>query len=115
MLLEKKCLLEQIQKQEMRIFFIAEHEPIVSKLGGQIREELGKRLEIIDESEYRFCWIVDFPMYERVDNGKIEFCHNPFSMPQGGMEALETKEPLDILAYQYDTSRKWYRSSFWSC
>ena len=84
------------------IFFIAEHEPIVSKLGGQIREELGKRLEIIDESEYRFCWIVDFPMYERVDNGKIEFCHNPFSMPQGGMEALETKEPLDILAYQYD-------------
>ena len=84
------------------IFFIAEHEPIVSKLGGQIREELGKRLEIIDESEYRFCWIVDFPMYEGVDNGKIEFCHNPFSMPQGGMEALETKEPLDILAYQYD-------------
>ncbi len=84
------------------IFFIAEHEPIVSKLGGQIREELGKRLGIIDESEYRFCWIVDFPMYERVDNGKIEFCHNPFSMPQGGMEALETKEPLDILAYQYD-------------
>lgn len=84
------------------IFFIAEHEPIVSKLGGQIREELGKRLGIIDESEYRFCWIVDFPMYERVDNGKIEFCHNPFSMPQGGMEALENKEPLDILAYQYD-------------
>ncbi len=84
------------------IFFIAEHEPVVSKLGGQIREELGKRLGIIDESEYRFCWIVDFPMYERVDNGKIEFCHNPFSMPQGGMEALETKEPLDILAYQYD-------------
>ena len=53
------------------IFFIAEHEPIVSKLGGQIREELGKRLEIIDESEYRFCWIVDFPMNERVDHGKI--------------------------------------------
>ena len=84
------------------IFFIAEHEPIVSKLGGQIREELGKRLEIIDESEYRFCWIVDFPMYELSDEGKIEFSHNPFSMPQGGMEALETKEPLDILAYQYD-------------
>ena len=84
------------------IFFIAEHEPIVSKLGGQIREELGRRLGLIDDSVYKFCWIVDFPMYERVDNGKIEFCHNPFSMPQGGMEALETQEPLDILAYQYD-------------
>lgn len=84
------------------IFFIAEHEFIVEKLAGQIREELGKRLGLIDESTYKFCWIVDFPMYERVDNGKIEFCHNPFSMPQGGMEALETKNPLDILAYQYD-------------
>ena len=84
------------------IFFIAEHEPVVSKLGGQIRDELGKTLGLIDDSVYKFCWIVDFPMYERVDNGKIEFCHNPFSMPQGGMEALETKEPLDILAYQYD-------------
>ena len=84
------------------IFFIAEHEPVVSKLGGQIRDELGRTLGLIDDSVYKFCWIVDFPMYERVDNGKIEFCHNPFSMPQGGMEALETKEPLDILAYQYD-------------
>ncbi|MCI8291348.1 MAG: aspartate--tRNA ligase [Clostridia bacterium] len=84
------------------IFFIAEHEFIVEKLAGQIREELGKRLGLIDNSTYKFCWIVDFPMYERVDNGKIEFCHNPFSMPQGGMEALETKDPLDILAYQYD-------------
>ena len=84
------------------IFFIAEHEPVVSKLGGQIRDELGRTLGLIDDSVYRFCWIVDFPMYERVENGKIEFCHNPFSMPQGGMEALETQEPLDILAYQYD-------------
>ena len=57
---------------------------------------------LIDNSVYEFCWIVDFPMYERVDNGKIEFCHNPFSMPQGGMKALETSDPLDILAYQYD-------------
>lgn len=84
------------------IFFIAEHEPVVSKLGGQIRDELGRTLGLIDDYVYRFCWIVDFPMYERVENGKIEFCHNPFSMPQGGMEALETQEPLDILAYQYD-------------
>lgn len=84
------------------IFFIAEHEPVVSKLGGQIRDELGRTLGLIDDFVYRFCWIVDFPMYERVENGKIEFCHNPFSMPQGGMEALETQEPLDILAYQYD-------------
>lgn len=84
------------------IFFIAEHEPVVSKLGGQIRDELGRTLGLIDDSVYKFCWIVDFPMYERVENGKIEFCHNPFSMPQGGMEALETQEPLDILAYQYD-------------
>ena len=84
------------------IFFIAEHEPVISKLGGQIRDELGRTLGLIDDSVYKFCWILDFPMYERVDNGKIEFCHNPFSMPQGGMEALETKEPLDILAYQYD-------------
>ena len=84
------------------IFFIAEHEPVVSKLGGQIRDELGRTLGLIDNSVYKFCWIVDFPMYERVENGKIEFCHNPFSMPQGGMEALETQEPLDILAYQYD-------------
>ncbi len=84
------------------IFFIAEHEPVVSKLGGQIRDELGRTLGLIDDSVYKFCWIVDFPMYERVENGKIEFCHNPFSMPQGGMEALETQETLDILAYQYD-------------
>ena len=84
------------------IFFIAEHEGIVEKLAGQIREELGKRLGLIDDSVFKFCWIVDFPMYERVDNGKIEFSHNPFSMPQGGMEALENQEPLDILAYQYD-------------
>ena len=84
------------------IFFVAEHKGIVDKLAGQIRQELGKRAGLIDDSEFKFCWIVDFPMYERVDNGKIEFSHNPFSMPQGGMKALEEQEPLDILAYQYD-------------
>ena len=84
------------------IFFIAEHEPVVTKLAGKIREELGKRLDIIDNSEMEFCWIIDFPMYEKEDSGKIEFSHNPFSMPQGGLEALEKQDPLDILAYQYD-------------
>ena len=84
------------------IFFIADSENAVSSIAGEIRKELGKRLDIIDKNVFRFCWIVDFPMYELSDEGKIEFSHNPFSMPQGGMESLETKEPLDILAYQYD-------------
>lgn len=84
------------------IFFIAEKEGIVEKLAGQIREELGKKLELIDENEFNFCWIVDFPMYEKDKTGKISFNHNPFSMPQGGLEALQTKDPLDIVAYQYD-------------
>ena len=84
------------------IFFIAEVPGIVEKLAGQIRQELGIRLDLLEKDIYRFCWIVDFPMYELSDEGKIEFCHNPFSMPQGGLEALNSKEPLDILAYQYD-------------
>ncbi len=84
------------------IFFIAEHHGIVEKLAGDIRNELGIRLNLIDKNKFEFCWIVDFPMYEIADNGKLTFCHNPFSMPQGGMKALETQEPLDILAYQYD-------------
>ena len=84
------------------IFFIAEHTGLVEKLAGEIRKELGIKAKLIDENEFKFCWIVDFPMYEIADNGKLTFCHNPFSMPQGGLEALETKEPLDILAYQYD-------------
>ena len=84
------------------IFFIAEHKGIVEKLAGEIRKELGIRQGLIDDSVYKFCWIVDFPMYELAENGKIDFCHNPFSMPQGGIEALEGKDPLDIYAYQYD-------------
>ena len=84
------------------IFFIAEHKYIVDKLAGDIRREIGIRQELIDESEFKFCWIVDFPMYEYKEDGKLDFCHNPFSMPQGGLEALESKDPLDILAYQYD-------------
>ena len=84
------------------IFFIAEAPRIVDTLAGRIRAELGNRLDLIEKDVYKFCWIVDFPMYELNDEGNLDFCHNPFSMPQGGLEALNSKEPLEILAYQYD-------------
>ena len=84
------------------IFFIADEFETAQKIAGQVRIELGKRLELIEKDVYKFCFIVDFPMYELSDEGTIDFNHNPFSMPQGGMEALNTKNPLDILAYQYD-------------
>ena len=83
------------------IFFIAEVPGVVEKLAGQVRDELGKRLELIDNNKFEFCWIVDFPMFEDND-GKLEFSHNPFSMPQSGLESLENQNPLEILAYQYD-------------
>lgn len=85
------------------IFFIADKLQTAQKIAGQVRIELGKRLDLIEKNTYKFCFIVDFPMYEyNEDEGKIDFNHNPFSMPQGGMEALENKDPLDILAYQFD-------------
>ena len=84
------------------LFFIADELKIAQKIAGLIRIELGKRLDLIEKNVYKFCFIVDFPMYELSDEGKIDFNHNPFSMPQGGMEALENKDPLDVLAYQYD-------------
>ena len=84
------------------IFFIAEVPGVVEKLASSVRDELGKRLNLIDNNTFSFCWITDFPMFELNDNGKLEFSHNPFSMPQGGLKALEEKNPLDILAYQYD-------------
>jgi len=85
------------------IFFIADTEELANKYAGQIRNELGARLDICEKNAYRFCYVNDFPMYEVDENtGKIGFTHNPFSMPQGGLEALTTKDPLDILAYQYD-------------
>ena len=84
------------------IFFIADEFEKAQKLAGGVRIELGKQLDLLEKDIYRFCWIVDFPMYELSDEGKIEFCHNPFSMPQGGMDALVNKDPLDIYAYQYD-------------
>ena len=84
------------------IFFIADELNVAQKIAGLVRIELGKRLDLIEKNVYKFCWIVDFPMYELSDEGTIDFNHNPFSMPQGGMEALENMNPLDILAYQYD-------------
>lgn len=99
----KKELLELAELEANdTIFFIADNEAKATDLAGQIRSELGIRLDLIDDSMFKFCWIVDFPMYELDDNGKIAFNHNPFSMPQGGMEALTTMNPLDIVAYQYD-------------
>jgi aspartyl-tRNA synthetase len=77
--------------------------PKVCRILGSLRDSLGKQLGLIEENAYRFCWIVDFPMYEaEPDSGKIEFSHNPFSMPQGGLEALNTQDPLTIKAFQYD-------------
>ena len=85
------------------IFFIADKEKQASLYAGQIRTELGERLDLLEKNAYRFCYINDFPMYEYdEEQKKIIFTHNPFSMPQGGLEALTTKNPLDILAYQYD-------------
>ena len=84
------------------IFFIADELKTAQKIAGLVRIELGKRLDLIEKDAYRFCLIVDFPMYELSDEGTIDFNHNPFSMPQGGMDALLNKDPLEILAYQYD-------------
>lgn len=85
------------------IFFIADKEEKAALYAGQIRNELGKRLELCETKAYRFCFVNDFPMFERDPETKqIGFTHNPFSMPQGGLEALNTKDPLEILAYQYD-------------
>ena len=84
------------------IFFVADKLEAAQKIAGLVRIELGKRLDLLEKNVYRFCFITDFPMYELSDEGTIDFNHNPFSMPQGGMEALENKDPLDILAYQYD-------------
>ncbi len=85
------------------IFFAAGKVAQAAKLAGLARTRVGEQLGLIDENRFEFCWIVDFPMFEYDEDAKkIDFSHNPFSMPQGEMEALETKDPLDILAYQYD-------------
>ena len=85
------------------VFFVSDKEKAANDISGEVRSKLGADLDLIEKDVFRFCWIVDFPMFEYdEDLGKVEFSHNPFSMPQGGMEALETKDPLDVLAYQYD-------------
>ncbi len=98
---------ELISSQNMKdgdtIFFISDAAHVVDRLAGQIRGWLGENLNIINNDSFEFCYIVDFPMYElNPDTNKIDFTHNPFSMPQGGLDALENKDPLEILAYQYD-------------
>jgi len=85
------------------IFFIADNEARANECAGKIRNELGARLDLIEKNAFRFCFVNDFPMYEwDNETKKYIFTHNPFSMPQGGLEALNTKKPEEILAYQYD-------------
>lgn len=90
-------------KEGQTLFLISDRQDIVNRLAGQIREWLGETLELVDKDTFEFCFVVDFPMYElNPETRKIEFTHNPFSMPQGGLTALETQNPLQILAHQYD-------------
>jgi aspartyl-tRNA synthetase len=85
------------------VFFACGPEAEAARFSGQARDRIGAELGLIDDDRFDFCWIVDYPMFERDErNGKIEFSHNPFSMPQGGLEALENDDPLEIKAYQYD-------------
>ncbi len=90
-------------KEGETLFFICDAISVVNRLAGEIRTWLGNTLDVVNKDSYEFCFIVDFPMYElNSETGKIDFTHNPFSMPQGGMDALLNKNPLDIFAYQYD-------------
>ncbi|MBM3950112.1 MAG: aspartate--tRNA ligase [Rhodospirillales bacterium] len=85
------------------VFFVCGDKAKAEKFAGLARTRIGEELDLIEKNAFRFCWVVDFPMYElNPDTQKIEFSHNPFSMPQGGLEALNTKAPLDVLAFQYD-------------
>ncbi|WP_099469372.1 aspartate--tRNA ligase [Konateibacter massiliensis] len=102
---DRKSEIAQIAglEAEDTIFFIADKEDRAAHYAGQLRTELAERLDILEKNAYRFCFVNDFPMFEYDKEAKqIIFTHNPFSMPQGGLEALNTKDPLDILAYQYD-------------
>jgi len=102
---ELKGEFKELAKLEIgdTIFFIADKEEKAAVCAGMIRTELGNRLDLLEKNAYRFCYVNDFPMYEKDPETKtIGFTHNPFSMPQGGLEALNEKDPLDILAYQYD-------------
>ena len=85
------------------VFFACAKAADAASLAGKARVKLGQDLDIVEQGVFRFCWIVDFPMFEwNEDEKKLDFSHNPFSMPQGGLQALEAKDPLDVLAYQYD-------------
>ena len=85
------------------VFFVCDQEAKAAKFAGLARNRVGNDLDIVEKDAFRFCWVVDYPMFEKnEDTGAIEFSHNPFSMPQGGLEALTTKDPLTIKAYQYD-------------
>ena len=102
---DMKTEIAELAKLEVgdTIFFIADKEARAADFAGQLRNELGEKLDLIEKNAYRFCFVNDFPMYEYDETEKkIIFTHNPFSMPQGGLEALNEKNPLDILAYQYD-------------
>lgn len=101
---EKKATLtsDLALKTDDTLFFICDAPKIVNLLAGQIRTALGERMHIIDKDRFDMCFITDFPMYEKNDEGKLDFTHNPFSMPQGEMDALLNQDPLTIKAYQYD-------------
>ena len=101
---QKAILTEQVGiKDGETLFFICDRIGIVNQLAGGIRTWLGQQLGLVNEDAFEFCYIVDFPMYElNSETNRIDFTHNPFSMPQGGLEALNTKDPLEIFAYQYD-------------
>jgi aspartyl-tRNA synthetase len=99
-----EALRERVQLRDGDAVFFVMGEPAkMAAFAGAARQKVGRELNLLDENRFAFCWIVDFPMFEwNEEEKKVDFSHNPFSMPQGGLEALETKDPLDILAYQYD-------------
>lgn len=99
----KDALVERLGLKAGGFVVILAEEKGVEKQAGYVRTELGVGLDLLEKDAFRFCWIVDFPMYEYDDEGNLGFCHNPFSMPQGGLEALNNMDPLDIVAYQYDS------------
>lgn len=102
---ERAALMQSlgVQNGDAVFFILGTVKLKTQQAGGKVRLWLADKLGLRDSAKWAFCWIVDFPFYEwNEDEGKVDFCHNPFSMPQGGMEALETQSPLDILAYQYD-------------
>ena len=102
-LMHKKLIEDLKIKESDAVFFICDKKDNAIKFSGKVRNKLAEELNLIDQEKFMFCWIVDFPMYEIDENTKkINFSHNPFSMPQGGLDSLEKKDPLEIKAFQYD-------------